>query len=118
LTSSEWKCLEYPPFAESIQRLYTSNGPVLGTQTVLLSQQEIFSFVSNSSRTHHARITSHVWGDQRWRPVLIKLSLTISQASSTIPSLVTTSGRVSAFDTRSSSWQSEEEEEEEEEEGG
>ena len=54
-------------------------------------------------------VTCHVWGDQRWRPVSRKLSLTISQASSTIPALVTSSGPDSAFNTRSSSRQYSEE---------
>ena len=54
-------------------------------------------------------VTCHVWGDQRWRPVPRKLSLTISQASSTIPALVTSSGPDSAFNTCSSSRQYSEE---------
>ena len=37
-------------------------------------------------------VTCQVSWDQRWRPVSRKLSLTICQASSTSPSLVTTSG--------------------------
>ena len=54
-------------------------------------------------------VTCHVWGDHRWRPVSRKLSLTISQASSTIPALVTSSGPDSAFNTCSSSRQYSEE---------